>query len=692
MRINVVSPSAVRVNAHPQSGVIFISYRRSDSSGYVGRIREKIATTFKKRAVFLDLEIDPGTDFLEAIRRALSTSSVLLVILGPKWLTTEDADGRMRLSNPEDYVRFEIQAAMKQGIKMIPVLVGGARMPLPQEMPEGLQGFAQFQAFELSDTRWDYDLAKLIAVIRPIVDPRFRLRRIALGLSALVVMISGTLLTSHLIERWRLQQALATAKAGDFDEALKMLDRLQDKQSTDPNINLQEADIYRMKGDSFYQNQAAEKAVRSATLRGDNFVIGRAKGLACDAKFKLGLAEAIEDCEQARDYAVRAQDTEGQVRAINLKANILKETKNPSEALRSYREALDLAQKNGLLLDEYGALTNIGTILSDRDDPEDQRQALLNFDAARKGFESLREFGEVSNVYNILGAISLDQGEIDQARNNFQKSLDMAIRGKDEQREATARLNLGLISEQTGSLDGAEAQLVEALHIYEKLGGNKETSDVGFVKHSLGDVYLQQARYEDARKVYSDAERIRRELKEQGAAALSAACLVNLDLQRSESAAADLQGRIDNSINDARNAGDSYSEAFSRIIKAQLLLPLNKVDAQTEAKRALELAGDNQSENDVSARIVLAEIEARNGDLGKALADLDNLVNSTYQQQNVGQNIEVRLTSAKLMKQSGSAKQRSDASVLLAAIEKEAHEKNYKLLESKAKAVLAGSN
>jgi hypothetical protein len=108
---------------------------------------------------------------------------------------------------------------MKQGIKVIPVLVGGARMPSPQELPDGLQSFAQFQAFELSDTRWDYDLANLVAVIRPIVDPRFRLRQIGLGLVAVAALICGTLLTAHLIARWRFQQALGTAKAGGFEDA-----------------------------------------------------------------------------------------------------------------------------------------------------------------------------------------------------------------------------------------------------------------------------------------------------------------------------------------------------------------------------------------------------------------------------------------------------------------------------------------
>src|SRR5271167_1832328 len=218
--MNATSPGAEKLKSPSKSGIIFISYRRSDSSGYVGHIREKFAKKFKKRDVFLDLEIDPGTDFLDAIRRALSASALLLVIVGPDWLGSENAGGRTRLSDPEDYVRFEIQAAMKQGLKVIPVLVGGARMPSAQELPDGLQGFAQFQSLELSNTRWEYDLTKLVTVIRPIVDPGFRLRQVGLGLVALAIVIGGILLTNQLMERSHLEQALATAQRGNFDEAL----------------------------------------------------------------------------------------------------------------------------------------------------------------------------------------------------------------------------------------------------------------------------------------------------------------------------------------------------------------------------------------------------------------------------------------------------------------------------------------
>ena len=78
----------------------------------------------------------------------------------------------------------------------------------------------------------------------------------------------------------------------------------------------------------------------------------------------------------------------------------------------------------------------------------------------------------------------------------FQKALDLAIQGKDRNREAQARLNQALI-QRTGSLGAAETELVHALQIYEKLGQNSktgevsETGDIAEVKNDLGDIYLR---------------------------------------------------------------------------------------------------------------------------------------------------------------------------------------------------------
>ena len=704
--MNAPPPTFANPKSARKRGAVFISYRRTDSSGYAGRISKELAKRFKR--VFWDRKaIAPGTDFAIAIREAISSSSVLLVIVGPDWLRTKDANGRERLSAPEDYVRLEIRSAIDQGLRVIPVLVGGAQMPSSEELPDGMRDFAKLNLFELSDIRWEYDLAKLVHLIRPIIEPWFVFRRVSLALVVLAAVIGGIVLTGHFLEDSRVEQAITIAREGKVDEGLETLKRLQGDRTTgrtNPRIYLYEAEIYQMKGDAFYQQDAAEKAIRQAGR--DDFLIGRAKGLACDAMFKRGLAQAIQLCEQAEESSVRAKDAEGQVRAITFKANILTKTKpedavkltetKTEDALKAYYRAMDIAQQNALDLDEYGALTNIGLILADRQGASDQRQARINFEAARNGFEHKGQLGEESNVYNLFGALNLDQGKIDLARVFFQKALDLAIQGKDRNREAQARLNQALILQQTGSLGAAETELVHALQIYEKLGQNSktgevsETGDIAEVKNDLGDIYLQQGRFEDAKKAYEDAERIRSDLHQTGPRALSTASLVNVDLQQRGPSSADLSSRIETAIQQATNADDAYSESFARIVKAQMLLPKRKVEAEKEVRRALELAGDNQADNAFSAQVVLAQIEAMNGHIAQALAQLDGLKTSAERDQNVGQKLEARLAYLKLMKKAGQTKQQKDAIVLLAEFQEEADNMGYKLLAIQAQDIRAG--
>jgi hypothetical protein len=141
---------------------IFISYRREDSRGYAGRLQGDLSRRYTSEAVFRDVEIPPGVDFAEHIRGLVDTCNVLLVIIGPSWLEARDREGRRRLDNPEDWVRIEIERALaRQGVEVIPVLVDGAKLPPREELPEALLGLRRRNAFDLSDSRWDYDVEQL---------------------------------------------------------------------------------------------------------------------------------------------------------------------------------------------------------------------------------------------------------------------------------------------------------------------------------------------------------------------------------------------------------------------------------------------------------------------------------------------------------------------------------------------------
>jgi hypothetical protein len=154
---------------------IFISYRREDSAGHVGRLHDRLITCFGREQVFKDIDsIKPGEDFSQAIKDAMASCDVVLVIIGKQWLTGIDSKGSSaavskptrRLDNPKDFVRQEIAAALTSKTRMIPVLVQGATMPNQEDLPEDLKGLTFHNAIEISDGRWDYDVGRLAEAIQ----------------------------------------------------------------------------------------------------------------------------------------------------------------------------------------------------------------------------------------------------------------------------------------------------------------------------------------------------------------------------------------------------------------------------------------------------------------------------------------------------------------------------------------------
>ena len=115
---------------------IFLSYRRSDASAYAGRLYDSLVAHFGGERVAMDIDtIQAGVDFRAAIQSALASSSAMIAIIGRSWIADVDETGRRRLDNPDDLVRMELAAAFEGELPVIPVLVGGARMPSGDELP-----------------------------------------------------------------------------------------------------------------------------------------------------------------------------------------------------------------------------------------------------------------------------------------------------------------------------------------------------------------------------------------------------------------------------------------------------------------------------------------------------------------------------------------------------------------------------
>jgi hypothetical protein len=173
---------------------VFLSYRRQDSSGWAGNLSRALIGRFGKDKVFFDIAtLQPGVEYKEVIEQWMAQVDVILILIGPRWLTITDDTGQRRLDDPKDLVRIEVAAALKRDVPVVPVLVGGAAMPAAAELPEELQELADRNGYELTDRRWDIDQKELIKYLSTIVvTRRFRLTPARIAALCVLLLAIGT--------------------------------------------------------------------------------------------------------------------------------------------------------------------------------------------------------------------------------------------------------------------------------------------------------------------------------------------------------------------------------------------------------------------------------------------------------------------------------------------------------------------
>lgn len=156
---------------------IFISYRRDDSAPWAGRLYDHIEAKFQPEQIFMDIDMEPGLDFVEEIEGAVSSCDVLIAVIGPQWLGISDDAGRRRIDGEQDWVRLEIATALARKIRVIPCLVDKARMPRGAELPEDLALLARRQAVTLTHERFRADVERVTKVIARILGGKPKVER-----------------------------------------------------------------------------------------------------------------------------------------------------------------------------------------------------------------------------------------------------------------------------------------------------------------------------------------------------------------------------------------------------------------------------------------------------------------------------------------------------------------------------------
>ncbi|MDF0673342.1 MAG: toll/interleukin-1 receptor domain-containing protein [Nitrospira sp.] len=150
---------------------IFISYRQDDTEAWAILLCESLAKVFGEQQVFLDKDTLHAGNWRDQLNQALDRCAVVLIVVGPRWLTIVDRQNRPRISLPDDVHHQEVALALSRpDVTVIPVLVDEAPMPRPDQLPTDLHRLCDQQAYKIGDTqaRRKADLEALIKNIRTV--------------------------------------------------------------------------------------------------------------------------------------------------------------------------------------------------------------------------------------------------------------------------------------------------------------------------------------------------------------------------------------------------------------------------------------------------------------------------------------------------------------------------------------------
>jgi hypothetical protein len=131
---------------------VFVNYRTKDEASTALLVSQHVSERIGEQNVFLDTRsIEPGTLFDDTLLRNVWRSDVMVSIMGTSWLDFPGPTGRA-IDDPADWIHRELFEALTHQVRVVPLLVGAARFPKADELPERLAALARHQ-FVILDLR-----------------------------------------------------------------------------------------------------------------------------------------------------------------------------------------------------------------------------------------------------------------------------------------------------------------------------------------------------------------------------------------------------------------------------------------------------------------------------------------------------------------------------------------------------------
>lgn len=519
---------------------VFISYRRGDSASATGRLFDHLSEQFGKECVFRDVDdIPPGADFAKVIDGRIGDSDALVAVIGKGWLKARDADGRRRLDDPNDYVRAEIRAALEQHKLVIPVLVDGAPVPRKTSLPAEIAALAGRNAVEISETRFGYDVGRLVEAIRNAGDvpggdaptsrswarrlwrhiaDRERQRTLSfVGTGVAAMAVGGWALYAHFFSVPPLppvgQTVVIVVSPSQYAADLRtreqqLVSQLAQSGNTDKELNarlrreLQQVQL-------MLQDPQSSLKARQATLVRTGEAIEDLQGAVASQQREVALRSLARNDTAAAEAVLAEAAASGHAHAAQSSfqlGELAFGDVDYAKAYSNYSKAARLQPLNPVYLNMAGRLAHE---LGLDAEAQDYLERALEIRKASLGPGD----PDLAESFNNLALVYKTKGFYPRAEQLYLEALRIREDSPQRDEPATARIlnNLALLYKSAGRPADAERLYAKALELVERSPG-RETADMATALNNLAGLYSSERRYADAQPLYERALAIRRKV------------------------------------------------------------------------------------------------------------------------------------------------------------------------------------
>jgi len=476
-----------------------------------------------------------------------------------------------------------------------------------------------------------------------------------------------------------LHLANAQKQARTVDEALATLAalrRLPPPDRDDPRIDLEQADVFDIKGAYKEQQVSAAAAASRARELGANLLLARALNQEARSFEKQGkLDEGLRLTDEAARISTSAGERAEVAKALTIAGIVRFDQGDFAEAVNAYNRALAMQREIG---DKRGAATTLNDIANALGEQGDLAGSIKMLNGALGMF---REVGDKHSAAAVLGSIAartLQQGDLQQGKKMVQEGLAASREIGDQERTGTALYNLGEVYRWRGDLKNARKMYQQAEDLSRQIG---DQSGVAYALFSLGDVLSAEGDLAAARDKYNESMALRSQMGEKGSLAETQMALAQLLIEEGRG------GEAENSLRQAhdefRKEGLGDNEILSDLALARISLAEGKV---ADAVRLTSVAHDLLAKSqDFSVRlresIVSAQVDAASGKSDDAIRSLQETVARASKSGYLGYLLEAQLALGELESASGKV---AAGEALLADVRRQAQQKGFRLIANKA--------